>query len=62
MPIHRSEGAWEFFTRYAADSYAHPGSGTSGPDDPLTVGLFITEETPGPGEQLVPANTGLSVL
>ena len=38
------------------------GLGTSGPDDPDTVGLFVVNETPGPGEQLVPGNTDLSVF
>lgn len=58
----RSEGAWEIFTRYAGDSHACPGLGTSGPDDPYTVGLFITNEMRWPGMQLVPGNTDLSVL
>lgn len=38
------------------------GLGTSGPDDPYTVSLFIANETPWPGVQLVPGNTDLSVL
>ena len=38
------------------------GLGTSGPDDPYTVGLFIANEMPWLGMQLVPGNTDLSVL
>ena len=38
------------------------GLGTSGPDDPCTVGLFIANETPWLGVQLLPGNTDLSVL